>query len=90
MTRGLSDKSEIKEEIVKSADGKTATRFRVIEEIIDLEGLRREKERLESELNATEPSNEELVEMGRMYHPFYMINKESHQARIDVIKELLK
>lgn len=48
----LSAKKE--EQIVKSVDGTTATRYKVVEEKIDLEALRREKEGLEAQINKFE------------------------------------
>jgi len=90
MNRGLSKASEVREEIVKSKDGKTAIRYRVVEDTIDLEALRAEKENLEAELNQVEPSKEELIELGKMMHPFYMLDREYTQRRIDEINSLLE
>jgi len=87
---GLNETSELIEKIVKSDDGKTATKFRVIEETIDLEGLKREKTMLESELIEKEPDEKELIELGKAYHPYYMRNIEAISKRITQINEMLK
>lgn len=76
------------EEIVKSKDGLTATKYRVIEESIDLEALRNEKAMLEELLNMKEPTKEELIEIGKGQHPFYW-NKEDTQKRLEQINFIL-
>jgi len=68
--KGLTDNSDIKEEIVKIDEHK-AIKYKVVEDEIDLDSLRTEKENLEVELNMPEPSNEELIEMGKSMHPYY-------------------
>jgi hypothetical protein len=90
MNRGLSKASEIREEIVKSSDGKTATRYRVVEEVIDLDRLRREKANLEAELEQAEPSEAELIDMGKVMHPYYTRDTSSIQKKIDELDSLLK
>lgn len=87
MTRGLSKVSEIKEEIVK-VDEKTAKRYRVVEEVIDLEALRAEKQDLEQLLATPEPTQEELVNLGKGQHPFYW-NKTDLTARLAEVKKVL-
>lgn len=67
---GLSDKTDIKEKIVKIDETK-AIRYKVVEERIDLRELKFEKETLEIQLSITEPTDEELIEMGKMYHPYF-------------------
>lgn len=68
MTRGLSDKSELREEIVK-VDETHAKRYRVVEEKIDLGRLKKE---LASWQEMPEPTKEELIELGKMSHEYYM------------------
>jgi hypothetical protein len=63
------DLSTATEQIVLSKDGKTAIRYKVVGESIDLEALKREKETWEK---MTEPGEKELVEMGRLMHPYYI------------------
>jgi len=60
-------------EQIKQIDKKTAKRYRVVEETIDLEALRRELEELEK---MEEPTKEELIELGRAYHPYYLDREE--------------
>ena len=76
------------EQIVK-VDEKTAKRYKVIEETIDLEALRREKEALEAQLNMPEPTKEELIELGKGMHPYYQ-PKDWIRKRIEEIDKLLK
>jgi len=85
---GLTEPSEIKEKIVK-IDDKTAIRYKLVEERIDLEVLRREKENLEAQLNEKEPSDKELIEQGKMVHPFYTFDPEFAKQRIEEIKKIL-
>jgi len=70
---GLSDKSDTKEIVVKQ-DKNTAIKYRVIEEAIDLEALKQEKENLQAQLDVPEPTKEELIEQGKMMHPYYQDN----------------
>lgn len=85
---GLQEGVETKEKIIK-VDEKTAKKYRVVEETIDLEALKREKEQLEAQLQMPEPTQEELIEAGKLIHPYYQINKEAIQERIKQIEELL-
>ena len=66
------------EKINKDTIRKTTT----IVEDIDLRPLKEELATLEA---LKEPSEKELLEVGRMYHPFYLQNKD----RISELKEIL-
>ena len=84
------DLSTIKEpQIVRSKDGKTAVKYTVVKETIDLEALRQEKEALEQQLAMPEPSKEELIELGKGMHPYYQ-PREWVKARIKEIDSILK
>ena len=76
-------------QIVRSKDGKTAVKYTVVAETIDLEALRQEKEALEQQLAMPEPSKEELIELGKGMHPYYQ-PKEWVKARIKEIDSILK
>ena len=89
MKIGLSETTEIKEKIVK-IDNKTAIRYKVVEEVIDLEALRQEKEGIEAQLATPEPTKEELIEWGKGINPYYSTDKENAQKRIDEINLILK
>jgi len=85
----MTDLSIIKEpQIVRSKDGKTAVKYTVVEETIDLEALRQEKEALEQQLAMPKPSDKELIEMGKGVHPYYQ-PKEMIEARIREINSIL-
>jgi hypothetical protein len=86
---GLTESSEIKGKIVK-IDEKTAIRYKVVEEKIDLEALRQEKADLEAQLEMKEPSIEELAEYGKVTHPYFRTDRVSLQNRIDEINKLLE
>ena len=88
MQIGLSESSKIKEEVVK-VDDKTAIRYRVVEERIDLKALRNEKEMLKEQLNMKEPAEEELIELGKSISFFYQQDKSYLQARIKEINNIL-
>jgi hypothetical protein len=86
----MTDLSTITEEqLVISKDKLTAIRYKVVAETIDLQALKAEKENLEAELNMKEPSNEELIEMGKMMHPFYQRNADWINTRILEIDKFL-
>ena len=51
--------------------------------------LEQEKQMLQDQLDIPEPSNEELKELGRMTHPYYM-NKDGIRNRINEINEIIK
>jgi hypothetical protein len=87
----MTDLSTITEEqLVISKDKLTAIRYKVVAETIDLQALKAEKENLEAELNQKEPSDKELIETGKMMHPFYMLDREYTQRKIDEINSLLE
>lgn len=86
---GLSDKSELQEKIIK-VDENTAMKYVVSKETINLEALRNEKKMLEDELKFPEPSKEELIEMGKSMHPYYMRNIDMIKNRIEEINILLE
>ena len=74
---------------MRSKDGKTAVKYTVVEETIDLEALRQEKEALEQQLAMPEPTKEELIELGKGMHPYYQ-PREWIEARIKEIDSILK
>jgi len=83
------DLSTIKEpQIVISKDGKTAVKYTVVKETIDLEALRQEKEALEQQLAMPEPTKEELIELGKGQHPYYQ-DKTYIRDRIEQINKIL-
>ncbi len=83
------DLSTIKKpQIVRSKDGKTAVKYTVIAETIDLEALRQEKEGIEQMLATPEPTDKELIELGKATHPYFM-DKTSLEARLAEIKSIL-
>jgi hypothetical protein len=82
---GLAEGSKVTEAIERH-DG-TATRYKVAVATLDLNALRQEKETLEAMLAIEEPSTNELVELGKTSHPFYL--KEELQERLDRINEIL-
>jgi hypothetical protein len=86
----MTDLSTVKEEQIVLVDKDTAIRYKVIEEKIDLEALRREKEEIEARLAMKEPDEKELAEWGRMSHPYYMDNKLIMETRIAEIENLLR
>lgn len=86
---GLKKGEKLKEIIVKK-DESIAIRYRVVEEVIDLNTLRTEKTQLEIELSAKEPNEQELIAEGKLNHAFYVKNKTVIQARIDEINKILE
>jgi|GEM_PF-2916090 len=86
---GLQKGSELKEIIVK-VNNNTAIRYRVAEDGIDLRDLRREKARLEVEFALPKPSQEELVEIGKMVDPYYRRDLEAIRARLEEIDAILE
>jgi hypothetical protein len=73
-------------EIIKIGDKIVVTNESTKEYLIkDLED---EKARLEEELNQPEPSEEELIELGKLSHPYYE-PKEHLIQRIKKIDDLL-
>ena len=84
----MTDLSTIKEEqIVTSPDKLTATRYKVVEEKIDLESLRQERDVLLEQLAVKEPTKEELIELGKATSLFY--NKGAIEERVKIIDVLL-
>ena len=84
------DLSTVKEPQIVKVDKDTAIKYSVVEERIDLNALKQEKVNLEAQLEEKEPSEKELSEAGRAFHPYFMQDKSSIQARIDYINEVLK
>lgn len=76
-------------EAFEKKDEDTAYKYKAVREEINLKALRDEKAALEAELLEKEPSNEELIEFGKMSHPYYMISKEDKQVRIKEIDAIL-
>lgn len=60
------------EQIVK-VDDKKAIRYKVVEEVIDLEALRQELEGWET---MGESSKEQLMEYGKMNSPYFTVREE--------------
>ena len=77
------------EEITPIKDSNIITRTRTITETIDLNPLIKEKAEIEELLKAPEPSDEELIELGRMEYEMRgeRISKES---RLEEINNILK
>ena len=79
LNESIIDLSTIESQTVVSEDGKTSIKYRVVAEVINLEELRQEKKDLEEQLEMPEPSDKELIEEGKAYHPYYqqdwMINR---------------
>jgi len=77
------------EEITPIKDSNIITRTRTITETIDLNPLIKEKAEIEELLKAPEPSDEELIELGRMEYEMRgeIIFKES---RLEEINNILK
>jgi len=84
------DLSKISEEQVEVVDKDTAVRYKVVKETINLEALRKEKEELLEELNMKEPTKEELISLGKMYHPYFHRNVDVIQKRIEEIDKVLE
>lgn len=73
---------------IKRLGEKTAIKYRVVEEAIDLEALRQEKEGLEAMLMMSEPTVEELIEIGKSMHPYYC-PKDELVKRLEQINSIL-
>ncbi len=84
---GLS-KDSITKEIINKVDSSTAIKYSIKEELIDLEALRQEKEGIEQMLATPEPTDKELIELGKANHPYFM-DKASLEARLAEIKSIL-
>lgn len=83
---GLSSTSTVEEVIVRH-DG-TATRYKVTVGVIDLAALRQEKEMLEEQLEMPKPSNETLIEDGKMVNPYYTEREEWERRLVEIGKAL--
>jgi uncharacterized small protein (DUF1192 family) len=86
---GLRRGARTKEITVRLSDD-AAVRYRVVEERLDLAALRREKARLEAQLDEKEPSDEELREWGRMGHPYYARDESYVKKRVIEIDSILR
>jgi hypothetical protein len=82
--QGLQKDSKTKE-VIEKIDSSKAIRYKVVEEVIDLDALRREKEGLEAQLK--EPTEKEFTELGRMD---FISRKPIWEERIKEIDKLLK
>lgn len=83
----MTDLSTVKEEQIVLVDKDTAIRYKVIEEKIDLEALRREREAIEQILATPKPTDKELIELGKSYHNYYL-DKTSLLKRLGEIEGL--
>lgn len=86
---GLS-KDSTETELIENIDEKTAIRYKVVKEEINLERLKAEKQDLQNQLGLPEPSNEELIETGKMTHPYYIQDKSYLETKIAEIDQILK
>lgn len=53
------------------------------------EEFQNELEQIQEILNMPEPSDTELIELGKAHHPFYIQNSVDLQKRVDEIDEIL-
>lgn len=81
---GLSENS-INQEMIVDKDDSTKIRYKIVGEEINLTALKAELEKLENKMK--EPDNEELINLGRLYHPYY--TQIDNSERIAEIKEIL-
>ena len=82
----MSDLSTLSgQEQIKKIDKNTAIKYRVVEERVDLEQLKRELGEWES---MAEPGEEELIEMGKMNHPYYTIRQEKLEYLRNSLKDI--
>jgi hypothetical protein len=58
------------------------------EKIYSIEALNEEKNSLENQINLIKPTNNELISLGKIYHPYYA-DKSNLQVRLDEINNLL-
>ena len=68
---------------VISKDGNTATTYKVVTTVVDIKAL---KDELAEWEGMTEPSDAELIEMGKMSHPYYL----DRETRIEDLKRKLE
>lgn len=86
----MTDLSTIKEpQIVKSVDGKTAVKYQVVSETIDLEALKKEKGELEAQLAEKVPTDKELLAFAKFSHPYYIVQRKQLEDRIVQINSIL-
>ena len=76
------------EEITPIKDSNIITRTKTITETIDLNPLIKEKAEIEELLKAPEPSDEELIELGRM--KYMEDNIYLNESRLEKINNILK
>lgn len=81
---GLSEDSQ-QAELVVAQDENTAIKYQVVEQTLDLNALRQELDMLENPM--PKPTDQELVELGKMHHPYYM--QPDNSVRIAEIKSIL-
>lgn len=84
---GLSENSQEKELIVNK--GSEIVKYTVQEEIVDRALLESELAMLQSQLNIKKPTNDELVAYAKASHPYYVLDIEPIQKRIDELNILL-
>jgi IS30 family transposase len=60
------------------------------EKIYSISKLKEEKIELQKQLDLEEPTDEELIETGKLLHPYWINNNEEIDNRIKEIDELLK
>ena len=75
-------------EMTPIKDKNIITRTRTITETIDLNPLIKEKAEIEESLKAPEPSDEELIELGRM--KYMEDNIYLNESRLEKINNILK
>ncbi len=78
-----------KQQLIEIVDARTAVRYKVVAETIDLDALKAEREELSYILNMKEPSIEELIEFGKVTHPYY-VDREWKALRIAEIDAILE
>jgi len=77
------------EEITPIKDKNIITRTKTITETIDLNPLIKEKAEIEELLKIPEPSDEELIELGRMEYEMRS-EKQIKEIRLEEINNILK
>lgn len=63
---------------------------KVVETRLQRKDLRSERQRLREEKQMIEPTSKQLIELAKMFHPYYARDLIGIQARIDEITELLQ
>lgn len=81
------------EQIVKLPTGEVVKLRLVAERIMTRKQVRERVRALRAEINALreqlrmpEPSEAELIEIGKQYHPYYQLDRENIRARIDALQ----